>query len=67
MMELSGAVCLTPLGPFAFIEQHGKVIRSGFTDDTQQLADEIDEPLGDAHSSPTALLIDRYFEGDLEA
>ncbi|MGI8408207.1 MAG: methylated-DNA--[protein]-cysteine S-methyltransferase [Actinomycetota bacterium] len=67
MMGLSGAVCLTPLGPFGFIERHGKVIRSGFTDDMQQLAGEISEPLGDAHPSPTAHLIDRYFEGDMKA
>ena len=70
MKELKGALCMTPLGPFAFLERDGKVVVSGFTDDMQQLADAIGEPdveVGDASDSPNAQLIDRYFEGDVHA
>jgi len=68
--ELKGAVCLTPLGPFGFIERDGKVIVAGFSDDLQQLADEIGESpdeVGDASGSVNADLIDRYFEGEVRA
>ena len=70
MSELKGAVCLTPLGPFGFIERDGKVIVAGFSDDLQQLADEIGVPhsdVGDAGKSVNADLIDRYFEGEVRA